>query len=228
VGRVPYDLQSKSMASVAIWQLDKNGKPLFSIRATSAKWFFSTREWRLAHGKTYFYHEDGIPRVQSWDYLDIPGWRETPWKVLSSAQNPDHLGIPGLTTFLKNNADYDSRVLAPFRTNWWYCWAEPLSCLVMVLIAAPLGIVYSRRGVLGGVAASIFIFALIYFLSGTLTAMGKGRYLPPFIAAWATNFIFAGVGAALLFYRAKNREIPTFKTLMSRYRARRSSTPASV
>jgi hypothetical protein len=54
--------------------------------------------------------------------------------------------------------------------------------------------------------------------------MGKGRYLPPFVAAWATNLIFGLVGAVLLFYRAKNREIPTFKTLLYRFRARRAGS----
>ncbi len=34
----------------------------------------------------------------------------------------------------------------------------PLSCLIVVLVAAPLGIVYNRRGVLAGVATGIFIF----------------------------------------------------------------------
>ena len=98
-----------------------------------------------------------------------------------------------------------------------------MSCLVMVLIAAPLGIVYSRRGVLGGVAASIIIFALIYFLSGSLVAAGQAGILPPFLAAWGTNFIFGGVGAVLLWARAKNRELPTPKNLLSRLRARRAT-----
>ncbi len=226
VGRVPFDLQKREMRSLAIRQHDAEGRPVVTIRATSAKWFYSLREWRLSNGRTYTYDEEGIPRVQSWDFLTIPNWRETPWKVLSSSQNPEHLGVPGLTTFLKSNPDYDERTLAPFRTNWWYCWAEPLSCLVMVLIAAPLGIVYSRRGVLGGVAASIMIFALMYFTSGSLVAAGQGGYLPPALAAWGTNLIFGSVGAVLLWVRARNRELPTLKSLLGRRRARRAMRSA--
>ena len=221
VGRVPFDLRKREMRSLTIRQFDGEGHLVVTFRATSAKWFFGAREWRLSNGKTYTYDKDGIPRIQSWDFLTIPGWRETPWKVLSSSQNPEFLGIPGLTTYLKSNPDYDERSLAPFRTNWWYCWAEPLSCLVIVLIAAPLGIVYSRRGVLGGVAASIVIFALIYVLSGSLVAAGQGGYLPPVVAAWGTDFIFASVGAVLLWARARNRELPTPKALLNRWKLRK-------
>ena len=223
VGRVPYDMQDREMRALAIRQFDSDGNPVVTYRASSAKWFFGTREWRLSNGRTFSFDKEGIPRIQSWDTLTIPGWRETPWKVISSSQNPEYLGIPGLTTYLKSNPDYDERLLAPFRTNWWYCWAEPLSCLVMVLIAAPLGIVYSRRGVLGGVAASIVIFALMYFLSGSLVAAGQGGYLPPIVAAWGTNFVFGLVGAILLWARARNREIPTVKSLLAKLRRPREA-----
>ncbi len=213
VGRVPYNMVDDNMNSIVIWQFDENRRLLISHRATSAKWFFGSQIWKLSNGKTYTYGEDGVPIIQSWDGLEIPGWRETPWKVVSNSLNPEFLGIPGLTTYLRTNADYGSRRLAPFLTNWWYRWAEPLSCIVMVLVSAPLGIVYSRRGVLGGVAASIAIFASMYFMRGTLIALGQSGYLPPFVAAWGTNLVFAILGALLLFYRSRNREMPKFRDL---------------
>lgn len=213
VGRVPLDFTRKTMGSVAIWQFDENNNLLTSWRGNSATWFFGNRTWKLYKGKTYTYGADGIPTIQSWDSLEIPEWRETPWKVVSASLNPEHMGILGLSTYLRTNADYDRKQLAPYRTNWWYCWAEPFSCLVMVLVSAPLGIVYSRRGVMGGVAASIFIFASMYLLRGTFLAFGQSGKLPAFVAAWATNFIFAAIGAMLLYYRSQNRQPPSIKTI---------------
>lgn len=215
VGRVPYDLED-NLNSIVIWQFDEERKLLISHRATSAKWFFGNGIWKLNNGKTYTYGEDGVPIIQSWSALEIPGWRETPWKVVSNSLNPEFLGVPGLTTYLRTNADYEEQRLAPFRTNWWYRWAEPLSCIVMVLVSAPLGIVYSRRGVLGGVAASIVIFASMYFMRGTFIALGQSGYLPPFVAAWGTNLLFAIIGGLLLFYRSRNREMPKLSTLFGR------------
>ena len=214
VGRVPLDFFKQNMGSVAIWQFDEDQNLLTSWRGNSAYWFFGNQTWKLYNGKTYTYGPDGIPRIQSWESLVIPGWRETPWKVLSLSLNPEHMGILGLSTYLRTNAEYDDKQLAPYRTNWWYCWAEPLSCLVMVLVSAPLGIVYSRRGMLGGVAPSIFIFAAMYFLRGTFLAFGQSGQLPAFVAAWATNFIFASVGAMLLYYRSQNRQPPNMKSIL--------------
>ncbi len=231
VGRVPRDLKDK-MISVVIWQMGENGEPAVIWKARSAAWLhgMSPPEWWLYAGKTYTYNENGVPRVQSFEKLRLPGWRETPWKVLSSSQNAEHLGFPGLTMYLKSNSDYDRVELAPFRTNAWDTFAEPFWCFVMVLVSAPLGIVYSRRGVLGGVAASIVIFALMYVTRGTLIALGQAAYIPAGLAAWGNNLIFALVGCILLWFRARNREVPKLKTLIRRLFSRkpRRLKPAEV
>ena len=45
--------------------------------------------------------------------------------------------------------DFPEVRLAPYRTQLHYRWALPWVCLLVVFIAAPLGIVYNRRGILG-------------------------------------------------------------------------------
>ncbi|NNE93728.1 MAG: YjgP/YjgQ family permease [Verrucomicrobiales bacterium] len=215
VGRVPRDLNQK-MFSIVIWQMADDGTPAVIWKAAKGRWEHGMQppEWWLDEGKSYTYDENGVPRVQTFKRVRLPGWRETPWKVTSSSQNPEHLGLPGLTLYLNTNADYTDRDLAKFRTNWWDIFAEPFWCFVMVIVAAPLGIVYSRRGVMGGVAASIIIFALMYLIRYTMIAMGQASLIPPWFAAWGNNLMFAGVGATLLWFRARNREIPKFSQVV--------------
>ena len=122
--------------------------------------------------------------------------------------------------YLRANEDMDQRALAPFWTNWWYIFAEPAACFVMILVAAPLGIVYSRRGVMAGVTGAIIIFALMYIMRGTLLAMGQGGRISPFMAAWGTNIVIALIGVVLLWFRARNREVPTLKSLFRKWTAR--------
>ncbi len=211
VGRIPLNISDDKMMSVMIVQYDNNWRPVRTFRATSVVWYFGTKEWKLYNGKTYTYREDDVPEIESWNALVIPNWRETPWKVVSRSLEAEHLGIPRLTTYLRTNSDYDPKKLARYRTSLHYCVAEPFACLVMVLVSAPLGIVFSRRGVLGGVAASIIIFASMYFLNGIFLALGQGGYLPAVIAAWMTNVIYGAVGGVLLYYRAGNRTLPRLK-----------------
>ncbi|MDF1823828.1 MAG: LptF/LptG family permease [Verrucomicrobiales bacterium] len=224
VGRIPFRL-SDEMADVVVWKLTPEGYPETIWKAERARWLSETNppRWELLKVNVYQYDEEHIPRITQHDLLKVEEWSETPWKVLSSSQNPEYLGIPGLTMYLNANADMDDVSLAPFRTNWWYVFAEPLSCLALILVAAPLGIVYSRRASMAGVTGAIIIFALMYLMRGTFLALGQRGTFNPAFAAWGTNIFVALTGIFLLWFRARNREVPKLKELL-RFRRR---TPAS-
>ena len=228
VGRVPFTL-SDDMADVVVMQLDERDQPTMMWIAKRAKWVWNANppKWVLSGVRVYTYDENHIPLIESKGSVEITDWAETPWKVLSSSQNPEHLGIPGLTMYLNANRELDDLSLASFKTNWWYVFAEPLACLALLLVAAPLGIVYSRRGAMGGVTGAIVIFALMYVMRGTFLAMGHSNRMSPFMAAWLTNILVGITGLILLWLKARNREIPKLKTLLStftsRFKARRAA-----
>lgn len=215
VGLVPLKL-SDEMADVVVMQLDEQDQPTRMWIAKRAKWVWNAKPpmWVLSGVRIYTYDNEHIPTIETRDSLEVSDWSETPWKVLSSSQNPEYLGIPGLTMYLNANSDLDDRSLAPFKTNWWYIFAEPLACLALILVAAPLGIVYSRRGAMGGVTGAIAIFALMYVMRATFLAMGHSNRMPPFFAASLTNILVGSTGLVLLWFRARNREIPKLKTLL--------------
>jgi lipopolysaccharide export LptBFGC system permease protein LptF len=230
VGRVPLNL-SDEMGDVVVTQLDENDQPTRMWIARRAKWVWDSKppRWVLTRVRVYSYDENHVPVIESAGRIELTEWNETPWKVLSSSQNPEYLGIPGLTMYLNANRDLDATSLAPFRTNWWYVFAEPISCLAMILVAAPLGIVYSRRGVMGGVTGAICIFALMYVMRGTFLAMGHSGRMPPFLAAWLTNFLVCGIGLFLLWKKSRNQEIPKPGAVLKRLLgALRPPRPAPV
>jgi lipopolysaccharide export system permease protein len=109
---------------------------------------------------------------------------------------------------LRFNADFPATLLAPFRTHLHYRFALPWTCLVVVCIAAPLGIGYSRRGVLSSVAAAVFLVFSMNFLVHLFLALGEGDRVSPWVAAWMPNLLFAGIGLYLFYLRASNREAP--------------------
>lgn len=219
VGRVPLKL-SDEMADVIVTQLDEKDQPVKMWIARKARWVWDSEppKWILQRVRIYTYDSERIPTIEVVPELELTEWSETPWKVLSSAQNPEYLGIPGLTMYLNVHRNLDARALAPFKTNWWSVFAEPFACISMILVAAPLGIVYSRRGAMGGITAAICLFAMMYVLNGTFIAMGHTAAVPPFVAAWTTNVFVALIGLILLRYRAKNRDLPTLKSLFAKPR----------
>lgn len=228
VGKVPYKL-SDEMADVVVWQLREDEKLEKIWKAMRAKWVWDAipPKWILTDAQEWSYDEEQVPKWKSHETLEIESWSETPWKVLSSSQNPEFLGLPGLSMYLNAHAESEEESLASFKTNWWYIFSEPLSCMALVLVAAPLGIVYSRNNVMSGVAGAIAVFAMMYVLRGSFIALGHRGVLPPFLAAWGTNFLVAALGLFLLWFRARNRDIPkvkeVFKGLIVGFGAMRSS-----
>lgn len=205
---------------IHITQQDAAGNITTRIYARRASFDPSRKVWTFTNGKTVHFDPAGeIVDDTVWPTLEISstldpgnplsGWSETPFRILSANLEPQNLTVPELRDFMRLNADFPIRQLAPYSTYLQYRLALPWSCLVVVLIGAPLGIVFSRRGVLAGVASSIFIFFGMLFLTNLFLALGKGARVSPIVAGWTPNAIFAVIGMFLLFLRSTNREVAT-------------------
>ena len=203
--------------SVHITQLDSNGVPVTRWYAHDATYDPRTRTWFLNRGRQVSFDAKGNVEgeMQNWTKSSgadasraFSGWTETPYRIGSSRMEADHLSVPELREYLASNADFPEAQLAPFRTHLQDRWALPFTCLSVVFIAAPLGIVFSRRAVLASVAASIFIFFGFFFCMLLFLALGKGHHLSPIVAAWTPNAVLAAIGIYLLYLRATNRVAP--------------------
>jgi lipopolysaccharide export system permease protein len=155
--------------------------------------------------------EGNLISSESKPTLEITGWHETPWKIASSMMNPEFLGVPELTDYLRYNAEFPEVRLAPFLTHWHYRWALPWVCLVVVFIAGPLGVVNGRRGIMGGVAGAIALFAGMIFSSSLFLALGKGDRIPGWVASWGPIAIFLSIGLVLFWLKSTGREMPRLR-----------------
>jgi lipopolysaccharide export system permease protein len=73
------------------------------------------------------------------------------------------------------------------------------SCLIFVLIGAPIALRFPRGGVGLVIGVSFAIFGIYYVgLIGGETLADKG-YLPPWVAMWSANLLLAAVGLVLAF-----------------------------
>jgi LPS export ABC transporter permease LptG len=198
---------------VHITQQDATGSITKKWYASRAEYDPDAKTWTLHNGMSVDFTPEGD--IAETDHFPqnvrtISDWKETPWRVASSELNPQGLTVPELHDYLNFNSDFPTVQLAPYRTNLGDRWSLPCSCLIVVFIAAPLGIVYNRRGVVGGVASAIFIFFAMIMARGFFLALGKGARMDPFVAAWVPNVALGIVGLVLLWYRSTNRDFPKF------------------
>jgi lipopolysaccharide export system permease protein len=82
-------------------------------------------------------------------------------------------------------------------------YAIPFACIVFSLIGVPLGIQPRRAGRSYG-----FVFSILILLAYYISLMGSEilalrRTIPPYLAGWAPNVIFGGLGIYLLIKTAK-------------------------
>jgi len=212
--RVPYDLRpANPIQEIMVIQQNEAGDLTEGWFARDGFWSAAGGEWQLRHVVHFTFRDaEGQPlrtphRTELAD-LNVSHWPESPAAMLSDKLDPAFLGVPGLLSALKSRATLPDKAIAGYETTLHWRYALPFRCFLIVLLAAPLGIVASRRNVLGGVAAAIGIFVALRFLSTIVLKAGEGQYLPPAIAAWSINLTFALAGAALLWRRSQNKPLP--------------------
>ncbi|HEY5742973.1 MAG TPA: LptF/LptG family permease [Terrimicrobiaceae bacterium] len=204
--------ESQKLIDVQIVQQDAEGNITKQWYARDAFFNPITKSWSLQRARYVEIGSDGmISKSELHDEMEIEGWRETPWRIASSVMNPDYLSVPELQDYLVFNRDFPEVRLAPYRTQLHYRWALPWVCLLVVFIAAPLGIVYSRRGILGGVATAIGLFFSLVFFSSLFVALGKGNRVSPGVATWGPMVVYFLIGLGLLWFRSTNRDLPKLK-----------------
>jgi LPS export ABC transporter permease LptG len=75
----------------------------------------------------------------------------------------------------------------------------PMVALVMTLIGVPFSFSVARRGALYGIGIAIVVAIVYWACLGAFEAFGNNAWLPPLLAAWAPNLLFAGAGLYLMF-----------------------------
>jgi LPS export ABC transporter permease LptG len=201
-----------SLQNVLILQQDEKGNLTDKYYAEWLNFRPDTAHWELNKGRHIKLDAEGREIADEViDWRVISDWSETPWRISSSVMNPDYLSVRELREYLTHNSDFPESRLAAYRTHAYYRWAMPTICVIVVLLAAPMGIVYSRRGILGSISTAIALFFSLVFLSSLFIALGKGGRIPPFLAAWLPFFIFACIGVCLVWFRSTGRELPKLR-----------------
>jgi len=209
--------RSNTFNNVQVLQQDANDNIVTNYVAARAVYRPETKTWELENARVVHYDQSGnIVDEQFFPSLKIEHWSETPFRLGSANERAEFLSLPELHEYLHFNADFPATLLAPFRTHLQYRLALPWTCFVVVCIAAPLGIGYSRRGVLSSVAAAVFLVFSMNFLVHLFLALGEGYRVPAWIAAWTPNILFMAIGLYLLYLRASNREPPSFRLFTAR------------
>src|SRR6476469_10030872 len=209
--------KSNVFDNVEVLQQDSSDHVTMAFLAERAEFDPHDHTWTMSQAKIVNYDAAGNITSESMEpNVIIRHWSETPYRLRSANMRAELMSLPELRDYLIFNSDFPHTLLAPFRTHYHYRIALPWTCLVVALIAAPLGVGFSRRGVLASVASAILLVFALNFSTHFFLALGEGDRIPACIAGWAPAIVFGTIGLYLLQLRTSNRDPSDFRGLLPR------------
>ena len=182
------------MFDVNIYKLNPDYSLRERIQARSLAW--ENEAWRLKDSRKFLLGEEGVvSRTADGEIFNIV---ESPKDLGMIVKKSEEMNFSELWDYVKrlkmsgyNNPKYE--------VDLYVKLAFPLSSLLMAMIATPLSLQRVRSGGAGWSIAFAVLIAFAYWaLMSTGTALGRSGVLPPLIAAWVANILFAGASAYAL------------------------------
>jgi lipopolysaccharide export system permease protein len=190
------DIGRGTAKGLEVLQRDNQGHDMVKYFAREGQW--TGQFWRLTGVKEVIYAGDGIVEEQkTYDALDLPDATIPPKQLSLIVSQPEQLTLSQLSQYIATSSQSQD-YLAKYRTEWWYRIVYPFSILVLILFALIQGARADRRSALAGVGLAIIVMIAFMMAMNIFMAVGRSNRLPPFIAATATETIFALVGLHLL------------------------------
>jgi LPS export ABC transporter permease LptG len=217
VGAFPRDFQKGApLLDVEVTTSDANQRIRSRLMAKQARWDPEERTWSFENAVIGRYEAGRPPKFENPPEAVLRRtWTETPMQIVKPGLSPPYLGIPDLGGWLRNRPENNpSAPAAPYLTQWHYRWALPFTCLVTVLLAAPLSIHFSRRPPGSGIFLAVVLSALMMLVSSVTLSLGESALLPPMLAAWSSNLLFALLGIYL--FKRRSAGQPIYRLLFRR------------
>ncbi|MBN1884047.1 MAG: LptF/LptG family permease [Candidatus Krumholzibacteriota bacterium] len=101
-------------------------------------------------------------------------------------------------------------------------YSIPFSCIVFVLLGAPLAIRAGKKGMTMSVGFSILFFLVYYMFLISGEKLADRRYLDPWLAMWMPNFVLSAAAAFLLHSTVREAQTINWERLdvLKRWRKR--------
>jgi lipopolysaccharide export system permease protein len=184
-----FNPRKKSVSGITLNYFDSRFKLKRRVDAATGvfqkgQWVFKDIMVQELNEKTGSYdirfHKNKIEKI---DFL--------PEDLQRVAKKSEEMGFKELLYYIQDVEDegYDA---TPYRVDLQGKFALPMACLIVSLIGAGISVRRtSRHGFTVNIALGIAVIFLFWIAHSFCMSLGYGGMLPPIIAAWMANFIFA-------------------------------------
>ena len=182
-------------------QIERKGNgrdyPTVLISSRSGQWNGAKQQWILEAGEMHIV-SDSTPSIAfSFERMADRYMKERPIELMAKPRSPQEMRYGELSRFIRSleRSGGDANLL---RVERMLKIAIPVTCLVIAMFGAPLATSSQRGGTAYGIGVSLATTITFLMLIQLTKAIGGKALLPPDLAAWVPNILFAIVGTVLL------------------------------
>ncbi len=154
-------------------------------------------QWTLRDGYLRLFNGRDVERTFQFASDRLAGFTETPRDLLAQPKEPDEMTYGELTQLidiLRRSGGKPLELMVQRDQKI----ALPVATLIIILFAAPLATSSRRGGAAYGVGVSLAV-TIVYIMSFKVAgAAGNAGSIPPDVAAWSPNVVFALAAGALM------------------------------
>jgi LPS export ABC transporter permease LptF/LPS export ABC transporter permease LptG len=193
-----FDADRDQFANLTIFQLDPASFAITQrIHADRAHWADSMNRWIYEQGWQRTLHGDAIESFHTFDVSTFPQLSEAPSYFKKEVKQYSEMNYEELRRYIRDlqQSGFD---VVKLRVQLNKKFSYPLITLIMAVLAVPFSLTAAKKGAVTGVAVAVGIAVVYTVVSRLFEAMGDISQLPPALAAWSPDLIFALVGAYLI------------------------------
>jgi lipopolysaccharide export system permease protein len=192
---------SSDRSSIEHIEIERRGTgpeyPTLLILARTGTWDSTRTRWTLRDGELHIIPDSVTNVVVAYDSLRDNRLSERPDELLAQPNSPQEMRYEELGRYIaameRSGADVNE-----LKVERALKLAIPITCIIIAVFGAPLATSTQRGGAAYGIGISLATTIIFLMLIQITKAVGGGGLLPPVVAAWIPNLLFATAGALLL------------------------------
>ena len=193
-----YDPKLYVFANLTVFEFDPATFTLERrIHADTVHWDATSASWIFENGWQRYFSGATLGDYKSFTAATFPEVREQPTFFDKKDTPSDEMSYTDLSRYMADlsQSGFDTIKLHVQLDNKL---AVPAITLVMAILAVPFAVMSGRRAGLIGIATAIGVAIAYWALAGVFSSMGNIGTLPPLLAAWSPDLLFAITGSYLL------------------------------
>ncbi len=193
-----YEPDQNRFGSVSIFEFDPQTFALTKrIYASRAHWNENLNKWVFEQGWSRRFQGTAIENYSTFDVRTFAERTEPPGYFKKEVKQSSEMNYEELKNYIHDLQQSGFDVVR-LRVQLQKKFAFPIITFVMAVLAVPFALQIGKRGTVAGVSAAIGIAVVYFIAAGLFEAMGNANQLPPTLAAWSPDLLFALAGGYMI------------------------------